>query len=140
MKWLRWFFREWGKRCVRQFAGWLVFGPIVIFVLHANDDRIDTPGEWIWALVAVLLPVVFGKWLWHLQFDDEEKAVPPTPAELRRARLEAVADSVDQLPHGISFTALCEQLDERQTRRLLHLLHQTRPGERHLRDVLKKHE
>lgn len=63
---------------------------------------------------------------------------PATPAQLRQSRLAAVADTVSDLPGGIRFEELCHQLDEKQTRRLLHLLHQTRPGERHLRDVLLK--
>lgn len=138
MKWLRWFFREWMKRCGHAFSMSVVLGPLFFFVLHANEERIDSPGEWFWAFVSVLLPVVFGQWLWRLLWrDDAEKpAPPPTPAQLRQSRLAAVADTVSDLPGGISFQELCLQLDEKQTRRLLHLLHQIRPGERHLRDVL----
>ncbi|HBJ87682.1 MAG TPA: hypothetical protein DDZ88_28260 [Verrucomicrobiales bacterium] len=140
MKWLHWFFREWMKRCIRTFSMMAVLGPLVVFVLHANEERIDSPAEWVWAFVAVILPVVFGKSLWRLLWSDdaEKPAPPPTPAQLRQSRLAAVADTVSDLPDGISFQELCLQLDEKQTRRLLHLLHQTRPGERHLRDVLSK--
>jgi hypothetical protein len=137
-KWLCWFFREWGKRLIRHFGGLLVLGPLGVFVLHANHERIDSLGEWLWALVAVLLPVLLGKWLWQLQFDDEEQPPQPTPAEERAARLLAVADSVTDLPGGIEFTGFCRQLDEKETRKLLHRLHQIRPGERHLRDVMTK--
>jgi hypothetical protein len=140
MKWLRWFFREWMRRLIRAFSMMLVLGPLIVFVLHANEERIDSLGEWLWAIVAVLLPVLLGKWLWKLQFDDDGEipAPPPTPAQLRQSRLAAVADTVNDLPGGIRFEELCLQLDEKQTRRLLHLLHQIRPGERHLRDVLPK--
>ena len=87
----------------------------------------------------MLLPVVFGKWLWRLLWsDDAERPAPATPAQIRQSRLAAVADTVSDLPGGISFQELCLQLDEKQTRRLLHLLHQIRPGERHLREVLLK--
>ncbi len=137
MKWLRWFFREWMKRCGHAFSMLVVFGPLFFFVLHANEERIDSLGEWVWALVAVLLPVVFGKWLWRLLWsDDAERPAPATPAQLRQQRLLTVADSVDDLPGGITFVDLCETLDEKQIRKLLHQLHQTRPGERHLRKFL----
>jgi hypothetical protein len=42
------------------------------------------------------------------------------------------------LPDGITLSSLCEKLNEKQTRELLHLLHQIRPGSRHLRDVLAR--
>lgn len=135
-KWLCWFFREWGKRLIRHFGGLLVLGPLGIFVLHANHERIDSLGEWLWALVAVLLPVLLGKWLWKLQFDDDEKQPQPSPAEERGSRLMTVADSVGDLPGGIDFQELCRQLDEKQRKKLLHLLHQKRPGQRHLREVV----
>jgi hypothetical protein len=139
MKWLRWFFREWGRRLIRGIASIIVLGPLSVFVMHAAEHDIDSVGEWIWALLAVLLPVVFGKWLWRFLWSYFPEHRPPaTPGQLRQSRLAAVADTVSDLPGGIRFEELCLQLDEKQTRRLLHLLHQIRPGERHLRDVLPK--
>ncbi|MEZ5387669.1 MAG: hypothetical protein R3F13_19345 [Prosthecobacter sp.] len=138
MKWMRWFFREWGMRLIQRFGMLIVLGPLIFFVLHAAEDRIDTVGEWLWALVAVLLPLVLGKWLWDLHDIVDVEQPPPSPAEERGLRLTTVADSVNDLPGGISFQELCDQLDEKQMRKLLHLLHQIRPGERHLRDVVSK--
>jgi len=137
MKWVRWFFREWIKRCSRFLGVALVLGPLISFVMHAAHERIDSVGEWLWALVAVILPLKLGKWLWDLHGDVEEQK-PLSPAEERASRLMEVADSVTGLPQGVEFTELCDHLTEKQTKKLLHLLHQTRPGERHLRDVLAK--
>jgi hypothetical protein len=139
VKWLRWFFREWMRRFIRAFSMMLVLGPLFAFVQHASEERIDSLAEWVWGLLAVLLPVVFGKWLWRFLWSYFPEYRPPaTPAQLRQSRLAAVADTVSDLPGGIRFEELCLQLDEKQTRRLLHLLHQTRPGERHLREALLK--
>lgn len=61
------------------------------------------------------------------------------PAEIRMNQLLAVCDSVDGLPKAFkSFNQFCDHISDLQTRRLLHQLHQIRPGERHLRSVVFK--
>ncbi|MCX6857945.1 MAG: hypothetical protein NTV80_23915 [Verrucomicrobia bacterium] len=51
------------------------------------------------------------------------------PAEIRMNQLLAVCDSVDGLPKAFkSFNQFCDHISDLQTRRLLHQLHQIRPG------------
>jgi hypothetical protein len=128
------FFREWGRRCAYSFSLYAVVAPVVFLFVMIRDglDRTDL-ADWVVIAVLTVLALICGKTAW-----DDPEVPPPTPAQLRQSRLAAVADTVSDLPVGIRFEELCLQLDEKQTRRLLHLLHQIRPEERHLRDVLLK--
>jgi hypothetical protein len=128
------FFREWGRRCAYRFSLSAVAAPVVFLFVMIRDglDRTDL-ADWVVLAVLTVLALICGKTAWG-----DPEVPPPTPAQLRQSRLAAVADTVSDLPGGIRFEELCLQLDEKQTRRLLHLLHQIRPGERHVREVLLK--
>jgi len=134
------FFREWGRRCAARFSLFAVVAPFVFLFVMIRDGLGQTDiTDWVVLAVLTVIALICGKTAWRLHFSwDDPLAPPPTPAQLRQQRLLTVADSIDDLPGGITFADLCETLDEKQTRRLLHQLHQTRPGERHLRVVLPK--
>jgi hypothetical protein len=134
------FFREWGRRCAARFSLIAFVAPFVFLFVMIRDGlgRTDIT-DWVVLAVLTVIALICGKTAWRLNFSwDAPVDPPPTPAQLRQQRLLTVADSVAELPAGITFADLCETLDEKQTRKLLHHLHQIRPGERHLRDVLPK--
>lgn len=108
----------------------------LLIMLRDGFDH-SKPGLWFLLFASILLPALLFKRAWRLNFtwDDAPPPAQLTPAQLRQQRILAVADTVDGLPGGISLADLCERLDEKQTRKLLHQMQQTRPGNRHLRDT-----
>ncbi len=101
-----------------------------------NGFDYSNPVLWVVLLVGVVFLVIGVQFAWLLY--GEEPSFP-TSTQLKQQQFLAVADSVDGLPGGMSLADLCEKLDEKQTRKLLHQLNQIRPGNRHLRDVIGKH-
>jgi hypothetical protein len=132
------FFREWGRRLdahMSMFA--VVVSVVVLFCMLRDGFDHSKPALWYLLFASILLPLLFFKRAWRLNFSwsDEPRPPPPTPTKLRQQRILAVADTVDGLPGGITLEELCEKLNEKQTRKLLHQMHRTRPGNRHLRDM-----
>ena len=110
----------------------VLFPFLMAYEMLKKGSNYSNPVPWILLLVGVLFLIIAFQFVW---LSHEQASSPPTPARLRQQRILAVADTVDDLPGGISLADLCERLDEKQTRKLLHQMQQTRPGNRHLRDT-----
>ncbi len=137
MKFVTWYLQECKYRYKRSVAVIVVFGPLITLIAIAEEGPIDSLAKWLLVVAAVLMPVSFGKWFWPWLWM-EEKASPLTAEQLLQQRIVEVADSVDALPDGTSLNEILGSMDEKQLRKVLHLLHQVRPGNRHLRDVLMR--
>jgi hypothetical protein len=135
------FFRKWGRRLdARMSMVVIIVALLNLFVMLRDGFDHSKPGLWFLLFASILLPALLFKRAWRLNFtwDDSPPPAPLTPAQLRQQRILAVADTVDGLPDGITLNQLCEMLDEKQIRRLLHQMNQIRPGNRHLRDVVQQ--
>lgn len=138
---MRNFFREWARRLDARMSMFVIVVALVnLFVMLRNGFDHSKPGLWFLLFASILLPALFFKRAWRLNFswNDDPPPAPLTPAQLRQQRILAVADTVDDLPDGMTLDRLCEKLDEKQLRRLLHQMNQIRPGSRHLRDVVQQ--
>lgn len=137
MKFATWYLRESKLRLKGGMAILLVLGPFLFFIAHAESEPIDSLTEWLLGGVAVLILILFGKlfwpWIWLV-----DKPPLLTLEQSLQQRIVEVADSVDALPRGASLRETWSSLDAKQLRRVLHLLHTTRPGNRHLRDALMR--
>jgi hypothetical protein len=135
------FFREWGRRLDARMSMFVIIVALLnLFVMLRDGFDHSKPGLWFLFFASILLPALLFKRAWRLNFswDDDPPPAPLTSAQLRQQRILAVADTVDGLPDGMTLGHLCEKLDEKQLRRLLHQLNQIRPGNRHLRDVVQQ--
>ncbi len=115
----------------------IVFGPLIVFVSIAEEEPIDSWGEWLLGVVAILVPVLLVRrfWPWLTR---EETTPPLTTEQALQKRIVEIADNVDALPGGVELHELWKSLDERELRRVLHLMNTTRPGNRYLRDALMR--
>lgn len=122
------------RRLLERVTTVAVVAPLLlIYATLTNGFDYASLGTWLALVIGLLFLVIGVQFAWLLYF---EPPPPPTAAQRRQQQLSAAADSVDGLPGGMSLADLCEKLDEKQTRKLIHQLHQIRPGSRHLRDVV----
>ena len=129
-------FRDWENRLSRRMVTLAVMlSAGLVFAVLRHGFEMSNPLSWLLLLLGGLSLVNFLYLGWWLYFSPEAGAPKPAPSQIRQQRILAVADTVDDLPSGISLADLCEKLDEKQTRKLLHQMQQTRPGNRHLRDT-----
>lgn len=128
------YFSRWKRRVLNRFITTAVLVPIMLVAgMLWNGFDYSNPVLWVVLLLGFVFFVIGVQFAWLLYC---EAPSAPTPAQLRQQQFLAVADSVDSLPGKMSFPDLCEKLDDKQTRKLLHQLNQIRPGKRHLRDVV----
>jgi len=128
------YFSRWKKRVLDRFITTAVLAPIMLVAAMLwNGFDYSNPVLWVVLLLGVVFFVIGVQVAWLLY---GESPSAPTPTQLRQQQFLAFADSVDSLPGRMSFPDLCKKLDDKQTRKLLHQLHQIPPGKRHLRDVV----
>lgn len=133
---MRDFFRKWWERLGFRAVIWVIlFSAWLVFTAFSRGVDVFDPVFWILLVLGSLLLVNFLYLAWWLYLSPEASTPKPTPAQLREKRIRAVDDAVDNLPGAVSLPELCEKLDEKQTRKLLHHMNRIRPGSRHLRDT-----
>jgi hypothetical protein len=131
---LRDYFSRRKRRVLDRFITTAVLAPIMLVAgMLWNGFDCSNPFLWVVLLLGLVFFVIGVQFAWLLCC---EAPSAPTPAQLRQQQFLAVADSVDSLPGKMSFPDRCKKLDDKQTRKLLHQLHQIPPGKRHLRDVV----
>ena len=112
------YFSRWKSRILDRFITTAVFAPVMLVAgMLWNGFDYSNPVLWVVLLVGVVFLVIGVQFAWLLYGEEPSS---PTAAQLKQQQFLAVADSVEGLPGGMSLVDLCEKLDEKQTRKLLH--------------------